>query len=212
MRFSDFAVTSIIKSGFTDYFIRENGLDGFEGFKEWLLCPEMLMDASAKWWGDFRVRDVRHPGLDLCCYRTSNDEIVYLNGHTKIPAMYDGILVGVINDFLGKSLILKHSIPGIEVENLLTVYGHTLPGQDIHIGKAYKEGETIARVADTDSSKSRVRPHLHLSIGLLSKPVSYARLDWGSISDPDTMILIDPLQVIDRYSVVPSCELQNRNK
>ena len=120
--------------------------------------------------------------------------------------MYDGVLVGVINDFLGKSLILKHSIPGIEVESFLTIYGHTHPEQGIHIGKAYKEGETITRVADMDSSKSRVRPHLHLSIGLLSKSFPYARLNWENISDPDTMTLIDPLQVIDRYSVVPSCE------
>jgi hypothetical protein len=194
---------SIPKSGFTDYFIRENGLDGFEGFEEWLLCPEMLIDALKKWWGDFGVRDVRHQGLDLCCYRTSNDKIIYLNGRTKIPAMYDGVLVGVINDFLGKSLILKHSIPGIEVEDFLTVYGHTHPEQSIHIGKVYKEGETIAEVANMDSSRSRGRPHLHLSIGRLSKPVPYARLNWESMSDPDIVRLIDPLQVIDRYSVVP---------
>ena len=199
-------MTLINKSGFTDYFIRENGLDALGDFKEWLLCPEMLFDASEKWWGDFGVRDVRHAGLDLCCYKTSKDKIVYLNGDTKIPAMYDGVLVGVINDFLGKSLILKHSIPGIDVEDFLTVYGHTHPGQGIRIGKAYKEGETIAGIADVDSSRSRVRPHLHISIGLLSKSVSYARLDWENMSDPDTMILIDPLQVIDRYSVVPSCE------
>lgn len=195
-----------MRSAFTDFFIRENGLDGFEGFKEWLLCPEMLIDASGKWWGDFGVRDVRHQGLDLCCYRTSNGEIIYLNGHTKIPAMYDGVLVGVINDFLGKSLILKHSIPGIGVEDFLTVYGHTHPGQGIHIGKACKEGETIARVADIKSSRSGVRPHLHLSIGRLSQPVPYARLNWELMSDPDTMIMIDPLQLIDRYSVVPLWE------
>lgn len=200
------------KSRFTDYFIRENELDGFEDFREWLLCTEMLMDASEKWWGDFGVRDVRHQGLDLCCYRTSKGKIIYLNGHTKIPAMYDGIIVGVINDFLGKSLILKHSIPGIEVGNFLSVYGHTHPVQGIHIGKAYGEGETIARVADMDSSRSIVSPHLHLSIGLLSQPIPYNRLNWESMSDPDTMILIDPLQVIDRYSVVPSCELWNRDK
>ncbi len=195
-------VTSIIKSGFTDYFIRENGLDGIEAFKEWLLCPEMLINASEKWWGDLGVRNVRHQGLDLSCYRTSNDNIIYLNGRTKIPAMYDGILVEVINDFLGKSLILKHSIPGTEVEDFLTVYGHTHPWQDTHMGKEYKEGEPIARVADIESAKSRVRPHIHLSIGLLSKPVPYAQLDWENMSDPDTMIWIDPLQVIDRYSVV----------
>ena len=209
MRFSNFAVTSIMKSGFTDHFIRGNG---FEDFKEWLLCPEMLMDASEKWWGDFGIRDVRHPGLDLCCYRTSNDEIVYLDGHTKIPAMYNGILVGVINDFLGKSLILKHSIPGTEVEDFLTLYGHTHPEQSIHIGKVYKEGETIARVAETDSSRSGVRPHLHITMGQLSKSVLYDKLNWENMSDPETMTLIDPLQVIDRYSLVPSREPWNSNK
>jgi hypothetical protein len=200
------------KSGFTDYFIRENGLDGFGGFKEWLFCPEMLMDASEKWWADFGVRNVLHPGLDICCYRALSDKIIYLDGHTKIPAMYDGVLVGVINDFLGKSLILKHSIPSIDVEDFLTVYGHTHPGRDIHIGKAFEEGETIARVADTDNSRSTVRPHLQLSIGLLSRPVSYASLNWDNMSDPDTMVLIDPLQLIDRCFVVPLRELWNRDK
>jgi hypothetical protein len=202
----------MIKSRFTDYFIRENELDASEDFREWLLCPEMLMDASEKWWGDYGIRDVRHQGLDLCCYRTSKDKIIYLNGHTKIPAMYNGILVGVINDFLGTTLILKHSIPGIDVKDILTIYGHTHPVQGIHIGKAYREGETVVRLADGERSRSKVRPHLHLSIGLLSQPVSYSRLNWESMSNPDTMILIDPLQVIDRYSVVPSCDLWNHDK
>ena len=199
-------MTSIMKSGFTDYFVRENGLDAFEGFREWLLCPGMLFDASEKWWGDFGVRDVLHAGVDLCCYRTSKEEIIYLNGDTKIPAMYDGVLVGVINDFLGKSLVLKHPIPDIEVVDFITVYGHTHPEQGIHIGKAYREGETIACVADVGSSRSGIRAHLHISIGLLSKPISYERLNWENMSDPDTMILIDPLQVIDQYSVVTSRE------
>jgi hypothetical protein len=199
-------VTSITKSEFTDYFIRENGLNALEGFKEWLLCPEMLFDAAEQWWGDFGIRNARHAGLDLCCYKTSKDTIVYLNGDTKIPAMYAGVLVGVIDDFLGKSLILKHSVPRIEVGDFLTIYGHTRPGKGIHMGKAYKEGETIASVAEVNNSRSRVRPHLHISIGLLSKPIPYDRLDWENMSDPESMKLIDPLQVIDRYSVVPSFE------
>lgn len=197
---------SIVKSGFTDHFIRENGLDESKGFKEWLLCPEMLIDASKKWWGDFGIRDVRHQGLDLCCYRTSGDKITYLNGQTKIPVMYDGVLVAIIDDFLGKSLIIKHSIPAIEIEDFLTVYGHTRPEKGTHIGKAFKEGETVAKVADLESSKSRVRPHVHLSIGHLSKPVPYSNLNWENMSNPDTMIWIDPLKVIDRYSVVPLWE------
>ena len=203
---------SIKKSGFTDFFLRENGLHRFEDFKEWLLCSEMLMNASKKWWGDLGIRDARHEGLDLCCYRNSKEKIIYLDGHTKIPAMYDGVLVGEINDLIGKSLILKHTIPGIESGIFLTVYGHTRPVKSTHVGKAYREGETIARVADMDNSKSRVRPHLHLSIGLLSKSVPYSRLNWENMSDPDNMILIDPLQVIDRYSVVPLCELLNRDE
>jgi len=200
-------VASIRKSGFTDCFIRENGLDAFDDFREWLLCPEMLFDASEKWWGNRGSRDTSHSGLDLCCYKTSKGKIIHLNDDTKIPAMYAGVLVGMTDDFLGKSLILKHSIPGTEAEDYFTIYGHTHPEQGIHIGRAYKEGETIARVAGMGSSRSKASPHLHLSIGFLSKLIPYDRLDWGNMSDPDTMTLIDPLQVIDKYCIVSTLEL-----
>ena len=200
-------MTPIKKSGLTDFFIRENGLDASEDFKEWLLRPGMLFDSSEKWWGDRGNRDSPHVGLDLCCYKTSKDRIIFFDGDTKIPSMYDGVVVGVINDFLGKSLILKHSFPGIDARDFFTIYGHTHPAQDIHIGKAYKEGETIARVADIDRARSTVSPHLHISIGLLSKVISYDKLDWRNMSDPNTMTLIDPLQVIDRYCLMSSFEL-----
>lgn len=59
------------------------------------------------WWGDCGERDNPHEGLDLCLYRNMEDDILRLDEKTNIPAMSDGVVVKIINDFLGRSVILE---------------------------------------------------------------------------------------------------------
>lgn len=186
---------------FTEYLVQANEL-GDGAFKEWVLCPGMLFRAQARWWGDRGNRRTPHEGLDLGFYRDEQDRVFSLDGSTQIPAMYDGIVVGMIGDFLGTSVIIRHHIPGDNVAAFYTMYGHTDPGNEMHTGRVVRQGETIARVAHVCGTRSQVRSHLHISIGLAPRALSVGRLDWEAIGDPDTMTLIDPLPAIDRVCLL----------
>ena len=186
---------------FAEHFVKENGL-GECDFKEWVLSSGMLFRASRIWWGDRGKRDSAHEGLDLGFYRDCRDKMYGLDDNTKIPVMYDGLVVCIVNDFLGESLIVKHSIPDNDIREFCTIYGHTDPESGMRTGSIVEQGEVIGSVASVNRSKSHSSPHVHISIGLPSRAISYDKLDWKAIGDPDTMTLIDPLQVIDRYCLV----------
>ncbi len=187
------------KTSFTNSFIKENKLEA-DAFKEWVLYPGMLFKASDKWWGDRGRRKTLHEGLDLCFYRDEKDSVLQVSEGMKIPALYNGEVMGIIDDFIGESIIIKHLIPDVERE-FFTVYGHTIPADDIQIGKTFRAGEVIADVAGLSDSESGMSPHLHISIGFpISGEIEYNTIDWKTIDEK--MTLIDPLQVIDRYCLI----------
>ena len=187
------------KSGFTEHFIRANGLRKND-FEEWLLCSGMLFKAPNTWWGIQGKRKKLHEGLDLGFYRNQKKEIIGFNDSTKIPTIYDGVIVGIFNDFLGKSIFVKHEISSADDGTLFTIFGHVNPEKEIYPGMRLEEGEIIASVAN--SGKSRVSSHLHISIGWANKEITEEFLDWKVISSSETLKLIDPLETIGRSSLI----------
>lgn len=159
----------------------------------------MLFHSLDKWWGDHGRRDKPHEGLDLCMYKDRRSRILRLDGKTKIPAMVDGVVVRIFNDFLGKSMIIEHDLHNNDSSRFCTIYGHTKPHGDLHVGSIVNEGDIIATLVDSIESKHNILPHLHLSLGWTSKCISYDRLDWETIGTPNTLTLLDPLHVIDAH-------------
>jgi len=179
------------KTQFTAHLIRENGMD--KGHLMWLLCPGMSFRAPAKWWGDWGVRDQPHVGVDLCLYQDGQGNIRRLDEDTRIPAMYDGVVAHTCDDFLGRSIMMEHRLPGRGV--LYSMYGHTVPRLGIRVGQGVCEGEIVARLADATRSKTGVLPHLHISLGWAPCVVAPDRLDWETIAG--TLTLLDPLRAMD---------------
>ena len=192
------------KSGFTEHFIRANGL-GKNDFEEWLLCSGMLFKAPDKWWGIPGKRNKPHEGLDLGFYRNQKKEIIGFDDSTRIPTIYSGVIVGIFNDFLGKSIFIKHEISSADDGTLFTIFGHVNPEKEIYPGMRVEEGEIIASIAS--SGKSRMSPHLHISIGWAKKEITDKFLDWKVISSSEMLKLIDPLEIIGRYSLVSTSKL-----
>jgi murein DD-endopeptidase MepM/ murein hydrolase activator NlpD len=62
---------------------------------------------------------------------------------------------------------------------------------------AVKEGDIIATLADTGHSKAKIIPHLHFSLGRPAESFSYEGFVWNIIREPEKIILLDPLPVID---------------
>jgi murein DD-endopeptidase MepM/ murein hydrolase activator NlpD len=198
----DFTKTpSLNNTRFTEFLIRKNALDP-EGFNGWVFCPGMLFNSTDKWWGDQGKRNAPHEGLDLCFYQDREDTILRLGEHTKVPVIYDGMVVRIMDDFLGKSVIIEHLFSVGHNNRLCTIYGHTIPEDNLHAGNIVKAGDVIATLADPSTSKTNIFPHLHISLGWTAKEISYDGLDWGNIGAPNTLTLLDPLQVIDWHYLI----------
>ena len=192
---------SLRNTRFTEILIQKNALEK-GGFKGWVFCPGMLFNSTDKWWGDQGKRDALHEGLDLCLYKDREDTILRLGEQTKVPVIYDGIVVGIIDDFLGESVIIEHLISDGRNNRLCTIYGHTIPEDNLCVGKVVKQGDVIATLADASTFKIKIVPHLHISLGWTSKEISYDRLDWGNIGAPNTLTMLDPLQCIDWHYLI----------
>lgn len=192
------------KSRFTEFLIRHNGLDKSR-FEEWIFCPGMLFNDPYKWWGCGGIRQRPHEGLDFCFYRDKAGQEHSLDEGIKIPVMYEGEIIHIEDDFLGKSIFVSHGIYDGLGNRFHTIYGHTNPCSGIDIGKVLSEGEVIAAIADVGKKKTEISPHLHISVAWLPKSFPYERLNWKTISNRSMATLRDPLEFIDcKYQIKES--------
>jgi murein DD-endopeptidase MepM/ murein hydrolase activator NlpD len=186
---------SFPKSPFTDVFVRENNLDK-RGFSSWFLYPGMEFGAQETWWGNKGTRIRPHEGIDLCFCRGTADKMFRIDESVKIPVMYDGIVVNIIDDFIGKTIIMEHSFPDISEGTFLTLYGHTNPAEGLKRGRSLNAGGIIATLATPRGSKGLL-PHLHLTLAWQRETIPHDMLNWTNISNPDIVRLVDPLQAIN---------------
>ena len=184
------------ESRFTESFLLVNRLNSHD-FKDWFLSPGMLFDADSEWWGNHAQRKRRHEGLDLCLFRNQSDKISCFDGRTRVPAMFDGDVVHLMDDFLGRSVVIAHAFTDADGRRLCTMYGHTVITGDLHIGKTVRQGEIVAVVAEPAKPKSGILPHLHVSMGWVSPSLPFDRLDWNIIGIREAVTLIDPLDILD---------------
>ncbi len=183
-----------------------NGLDS----AGWAFHRGMLFGAVETWWADGRRRPTPHEGIDLCLYVSNQDTILSLGGGSTVPAMYDGEVVRLADDFLGRSVFLRHGLFNGEGDELYTFFGHIVPLEWIREGAVVSEGQPIGSVAIP--SRERVAPHLHVSLGWVGRSVHPCSLEWDLISRSDSIALVDPLTVIDcEYRIIdrmPEVEAQ----
>ena len=189
------------KSRFNEFLVMHNNLNKF-GFDAWVFYPGMLFNDLHKWWGDGGVRQRPHEGLDLCFYRDKAGQEHSLDERIKIPVMYEGEIVRIDDDFLGKSIFVSHGIYDDLGNRFHTIYGHTNPYSGVAIGKTLSEGDAIATIADARKKKAKIFPHLHISVIWLPKAFPYKELNWQIIGDSQTVTLCDPLEFIEgKYKV-----------
>lgn len=185
---------SFPNSVFSDVFSEANDLNRY-GFAAWVLYPGMEFGAQNVWWGGQAKRARPHEGVDLRFYRGTDNRIFAIDEGAKIPVMYSGVIVKIIGDFLGKTIIIEHRFPDNGESVFLSLYGHTSPVEGLETGRIVKTGEIIAAVAASKGTNSPAH-HLHLSLAWSRKPVLYGTLDWTTVNDPDVVRLVDPRPVI----------------
>ena len=194
---SDLSQTMSLKnSRFTEMLIERNALDQ-SGFESWIFCQGMLFNSPDKWWGDHGLRDFPHEGIDLCLYRDRSRKICRLDEKTRIPVMHAGVIRAIFKDYLGQAIVIEHETFDSNTARFISCYAHTQPQAGIEAGMSVEEGDIIATLADTSRSKATIIPHLHFSLGYPSESFSYDSFVWNLIRDPEQIILLDPLPVID---------------
>ena len=183
-------------SAFSDRLIECNGL-GEMGFLCWAFTPGMLFGARRKWWGDRGPRNRPHPGLDLCAFVDRRDRTAWLDEGDRVPAASSGTAEAIIDDFLGRTVVIENRTPGIDAgDALYTLYAHVVPRPDLHPGDRVAEGEVIAAIAGVTRSRSGIRPHLHLSLAGIAGTLPVDRLDWRTLTEIDGIRFVDPLRTL----------------
>ncbi len=192
-----------VSKTFQDTISTVNGLKR-QDFREWLFLPGMLFGAGEKWWGKGGKRETLHEGLDICYYRTTEPDIRQITPGTKIPVIYPGTVTTVIDDFLGKSIFIKHEQYRVKRATLYTAYGHTQPVSSLQPGVKVSESEIIGAAAETNRKRQGVPCHIHISAAWVPDELPGQGLNWEIMKN---MILLDPLSLLELpYSGVSSLE------
>jgi len=192
----------IPESTFNTFFAKHNsGLHTY-GFKEWIFYPGMRFEDREAWWTDNGSRPTPHEGIDLCFYRNKREQVCRIDNGTKIPVMYTGDIVHIHDDFLGKSIYVRHRIKDKSENALYTIYGHTTPRNHYLTEKRVREGDIIAEVAAL-SENSKIFPHIHITMAWIHKSLPCRKLNWGTIWSSRLVTLCNPLEYIDSKLEVP---------
>jgi murein DD-endopeptidase MepM/ murein hydrolase activator NlpD len=178
------------KSRFTEYLVQVNTLR----FKRWVFEPGMLFSSESKWWGGKGRRSHRHNGLDLRFYENHDGILEIISEGTKIPLIYEGKIVRIIEDFLGHTVFAAHEIFH-HGSQLFTIYGHVQPVADVQIDGFLSEGKVIAILAGTKIMK--VPAHLHLSLAFIPKTIRVESLTWQTLDESEDIIFLDPKDIVE---------------
>jgi hypothetical protein len=171
-------------------------------FKEWLFTPGMLFKAREKWWGSGGQRTTPHEGIDLKYFSTTDNKQLSLEPGFKIPVLFAGQVGAVIDDFLGKSVFIRHPQFRHASATLFTAYGHTLPEPEIQEGFDLREGDIIGTIAETKNKNTIGPPHLHVSAAWIADNLLVKDISWRKLNEPGISRLVDPLSMLKaQYAV-----------
>ncbi len=173
---------------FRDYLTAIAGANRLNGFGrdglpvEWLFHPGMLFSSMDKWWGDFGFRSSAHEGIDITYFRTQEGKLCCFDDKVLIPAMEDGRIINICDDFLGQTLVVEaeKQDPGPALG--IYTYAHIRPDTRLSIGCCIKKNEIIARVCDTRKNP-QLLPHLHFSCFEVEKSILSTDLNWSLFSN-----------------------------
>ena len=130
------------------------------GFQRFVFKSGMFFGDCNEWWGERNRRRTMHEGLDFVEGITSDAKTGSIPVGTPVRAMADGEVVAILNDFLGKTVIVRH--PEFINNNgdiFHTLYSHIRP-VDESFGPVEK-GRHLGQMGK--SPNSRTPAHLHLT-------------------------------------------------
>ena len=166
-------------------------------FKEWFFYEGMLFKSLETWWGRERSRPSPHEGLDIGFYKDTNDKIRCLEPGFKVPAVADGVVYDISDDdFLGKSIFIRHDINNETGGILHSVYAHSIPN-GIDVNDNVTKGDIIATVSDIRNRNLTISSHLHISMIWLPENYPKNLLKWQLMPESNDVVLSNPLDFLN---------------
>lgn len=159
---------------------------------QWLFHCGMLFSSKDKWWGDFQYRKSAHEGIDITYFRTDPDRLYQFDTSIQVPAMADGVVLNICDDFLGQTLVIRHECLTSVDRQVLFVYAHIQPDRLIKPGDVIKKNQIIASVCEP-LKNPQLPPHLHFSCFEVLKTVPSDHLNWDLFSKGLDVNMIPPL-------------------
>jgi len=165
-------------------------------FSSWALSPGMAFGATHLWWGRRTLRKAPHEGVDLLAYLRDDRSEGALGPETLVPALADGEIIHLANDFLGRTIFMRHPIDDGDGAALVTALAHVEPKGDIAVGQLVSAGQVLARIASPRRG-SKVPAHLHLTAAWAEPDLDRSVLEWECLGAAGSagLRLVDPLEV-----------------
>jgi hypothetical protein len=182
-------------SSFSERLIVWNGLLK-AGFAAWEFLPGMRFSEREAWWRGGADRGGAHEGLDICWYRTADGRRLSLGAGARVPVIYAGEVVSVVDDFLGTTVFVAHERRDGEGRRLHTVYGHIDPRTGLTPGSLLDELDAVGTIAAASERKRAIPSHLHITLALIAPEVAPERLDWDALRDRSRVLLLDPMVIM----------------
>ncbi|HPM43356.1 MAG TPA: hypothetical protein PLV52_05960, partial [Candidatus Omnitrophota bacterium] len=111
-------------------------------FSRWLFEPGMNYGDVDYWWNSGR-RASPHEGVDLYKYECRDGSVKNVEPGTAVNAASAGVVVNITEDFMGKTVWLRHDIADGGTEHVYSAYGHIKPLDSIVMGSVINESDMI---------------------------------------------------------------------
>ena len=182
-------------SSFTETFVALNCPEVSACFR-WSFQPGMLFQDNVCWWKPAR-RTRPHEGVDLCGYHAGIGVRARKVGTDLVPSLYDGVVVQIDDDFLGKTVWMAHESIRNDKLILFSGLGHITPQETLTENAAIGQGEAVGRIAPRKKD-SLLAMHLHCSVFWAPPYLQVERLSWQDLPTSKVIRLFDPLAIISR--------------
>ncbi|MHB9154079.1 MAG: hypothetical protein ACYC5N_00125, partial [Endomicrobiales bacterium] len=159
---------------------------------DWAFDPGMLFDGQNEWWGNRKARKGLHGGVDFYSFRDAAGNERQVEAGTALTPLADGVVVNVVDDFVGRTVIMRHGLADGQGRTLYTFYAHVEPAESVQPGKRFSTNDTIARVAAP--RKSGAPAHLHLAMAFSGQAGAFGAFRWETAN---------PSQFVDPFGETP---------
>ncbi|ADH87137.1 M23 family metallopeptidase [Desulfurivibrio alkaliphilus] len=161
----------------------------------WQMQPGMGFKEQSAWWREQSRRPTPHEGVDLFALLDARGQSLALPARALVPPLWAGEVTALLNDFLGRTVVVCHPINHGPERRLVSLYAHVEPLVDL--GTQVSADSPLALIAAAGKPGNSAPPdHLHLSLAWLTAGYPATALNWSTLWNHPALELIDPLPII----------------